>query len=189
MATIRLADAAKYDEQLPHQLAAWNDLQASLTPKQLSDFAEAFRTPQTGARDPFQPSSPFSYKLTPNVTYGELCLQSTERRFHQQHQCATALMLAQFVQKARDAFNCPAVITSAYRPPRINYAVGGATNSEHLYNTPSTGAIDFYLDGMPVKELQDWADRAWAFSLGLGAPKGFIHIGIRPGHPRVRWDY
>lgn len=189
MATIRLADAAKFDEGLPHQTAAWNALQEALTPKQLSDFAELFRSSPTGAKDPFRPSSPFSYKLTPNVTYGELCLQSPARRFQQQHQCETALMLAQFVQKARDAFNCPAVITSGYRPPVINRAVGGASSSEHLYDTPSTGAIDFYLDGMPVKELQDWADRAWGYSLGYGAPKGFIHIGIRPGHPRVRWDY
>jgi hypothetical protein len=189
MATIKLADAAKFDQQLPHQLAAWNGLQATLTAKQLEDFAETFRAAGTGARDPFRPNSGFDYQLTPNVSYGELCLQSPERRFHQQHQCETGMVLAQFVQKARDTFNCPAVITSAYRPPRINTAVGGAINSEHLYDTPSTGAIDFYLDGMPVKELQDWADRAWSYSLGLGAPKGFIHIGIRPGHPRIRWNY
>ena len=25
--------------------------------------------------------------------------------------------------------------------------------------------------------------------LGYGAPKGFVHLGIRQGSPRVRWDY
>jgi hypothetical protein len=25
--------------------------------------------------------------------------------------------------------------------------------------------------------------------LGYGAPKGFVHLGIRKGRPRVRWDY
>jgi len=42
---------------------------------------------------------------------------------------------------------------------------------------------------MSVKELQNWADDHWPYSLGYGAPKGFIHIGMRPGRPRVRWDY
>lgn len=41
--TIRLADAARWDQQLPHQLAAWNELQESLTAEQLQRFAETFR--------------------------------------------------------------------------------------------------------------------------------------------------
>ena len=68
MATIKLADAAKFDQQLPHQLAAWNGLQATLTAKQLEDFAETFRAAGTGARDPFRPNSGFDYQLTPFPT-------------------------------------------------------------------------------------------------------------------------
>ena len=67
--------------------------------------------------------------------------------------------------------------------------VGGASRSEHLYDAVDTGAIDFYLDGLSVVTLQDWADKTWPYSLGYGAPKGFIHVGIRPGRTRVRWDY
>lgn len=137
----------------------------------------------------FAPASPFSYRITPNITYGELALQSEARRFHHQHQCDTAVLLAQFAQKARDHFNRPVIITSGYRPPKINAEVGGAARSEHLYDAPDTGAIDFYIDGMSVTELQRWADKEWPYSLGYGAPKGFIHVGIRPGRPRVRWDY
>jgi len=137
----------------------------------------------------FSPKAPFTYKVTPNITYGELTLQSEARRFTQQYQCDTALVLCQFIQKARDHFKRPAIITSGYRPPKINAQVGGASRSEHLYDAPDTGAVDFYLDGMSVKELQDWADVVWPYSLGYGAHKGFIHIGLRPGRPRVRWDY
>ena len=135
------------------------------------------------------PSSPFSFKITPNVTYGEVTLQSEARRFVAQHQCDTAVLLCKFVQKARDHFKRPAIITSGYRPPKINAEVGGASRSEHLYDAPDTGALDFYIDGMSVLELQRWADKEWPYSLGYGAPKGFIHIGVRPGRPRVRWDY
>jgi GH24 family phage-related lysozyme (muramidase) len=137
----------------------------------------------------FTPASPFSYRITPNITYGEFALQSEARRFIKQHQCDTAIELARFAQKARDHFKRPVIITSGYRPPKINAEVGGASRSEHLYDAPDTGAIDFYIDGMSVTELQRWADKEWPFSLGYGAPKGFIHIGIRPGRPRVRWDY
>jgi GH24 family phage-related lysozyme (muramidase) len=154
--------------------------------------AEEVKLFQSGGPSPapaFTPGSPFSYKITPNVAYGEITLQSEARRFQRQHQCDTAVLLAQFVQRARDFYGRPAVITSGYRPPKINAQVGGASRSEHLYDRPDTGAIDFYIDGIPVIQLQRWADEHWPYSLGYGAPKGFIHLGMRPGRPRVRWDY
>lgn len=189
MATIKLADAAKHYKELPHQIAAWNALQGVLTPDQLSDFAELYRAAPKPVQGGLRPQSGFTFRITPNITYGELALQSEARRFQAQHQCDTASLLCQWVQKARDHFKRPAIITSGYRPPKINAQVGGASRSEHLYDAPDTGAIDFYLDGMSVQELQDWMDERYPFSLGYGAPKGFIHIGMRPGRPRVRWDY
>ena len=137
----------------------------------------------------FTPGSPFAYKLTPNITYGEIALNSEARRFKAQYQCDTAMILAQFAQKARDHFKRPVIITSGYRPAAINAQVGGASSSEHLYDAKDKGGLDFYLDGMSVKTLQDWCDKEWPHSLGYGAPKGFVHVGMRPGRPRVRWDY
>lgn len=189
MGTIKLADAAKHYKELPHQLAAWSILQQSLSPQQLADFTELYRATPGATQVRLRPQSPFSIKITPNVTYGEVALNSEARRFQQQHQCDTAVLLCQFAQKARDHFGKPIIITSGYRPPKINAQMGGASRSEHLYDAPDTGAIDFYLDGMSVKQLQDWADKEWPYSLGYGAPKGFIHIGVRPGRPRIRWDY
>ena len=146
--------------------------------------------PHPAAALKLTPSSPFTLKITPHITYGELALGEAARRFQHQHQCDTALELCQFIEKARAAFGGkPAIITSAYRPPAVNAAVGGARNSEHLFDAPGVGAVDFYLEGVPVLELQQWADRAWSYSLGYGAPRGFIHLGKRRGAPRVRWDY
>lgn len=189
MAAIRLVDAAKHFKGLSHQIAAWNQLQESLTTKQLEAFSELYRADPPVKAGKFTPGSPFSYQITPNITYGELSLQAESRRFTAQHQCDTAVLLCQFAQKARDHFGKPVIITSGYRPPKINAMVGGASRSEHLYDAPDTGAIDFYLDGLSVVTLQDWADKNWPYSLGYGAPKGFIHVGIRPGRTRVRWDY
>lgn len=135
------------------------------------------------------PNSPFTFKITPNITYGEVALQSEARRFKDQHQCDTAVLLCQFAQKARDHFKRPVIITSGYRPPKINAQVGGASRSEHLFDAPDTGAIDWYLDGMSVLELQRWCIENWPYSTGRGAAQGFVHTGIRPGRPRVVWDY
>ncbi len=138
----------------------------------------------------FNPKSPFSYKVTPHITYGELTLNQEARRFTQQHQCNTALELCRFIEKARTHFGRkPVIITSASRPEPINTQVGGAKNSEHTYSAPNKGAIDFYIEGVNIYVLQDWCDKNWPYSLGYGAPKGFVHLGMREGKPRVRWDY
>jgi uncharacterized protein YcbK (DUF882 family) len=138
----------------------------------------------------FTPWSPFTYKITPNITYGELTLNQEARRFTKQYQCAVAKELCLFLERVRKQFgNKPLIITSASRPEPINTQVGGAKNSEHTYSSPSTGAIDFYVDGVDINAVQAWCDKNWPYSLGYGAPKGFVHIGIRDGNPRVRWDY
>ena len=138
----------------------------------------------------FTPESPFSYKITPHITYGEFALNQEARRFDHQHQCDTALRLAQFLEKARAQFGGkPVVITSGYRNAAINRSVGGASSSEHLYDGIGVGAVDFFIDGADIHAVQAWCDKTWPYSLGYGAPKGFVHLGIRKGGPRVRWDY
>jgi GH24 family phage-related lysozyme (muramidase) len=136
------------------------------------------------------PNSPFSSRITPHITLGEFALNQEVRRFDAQHQVDTAAELAAFMERARVAFgNKPAIITSGYRPAAINRAVGGASGSEHLYSAPGVGAVDFYIQGADINKLQAWCDKEWPYSLGYGAPKGFVHLGIRAGRPRVRWDY
>ncbi len=137
----------------------------------------------------FTPASPFSTRITPHVTYGELCLNEERRRFLNQGQCNIAVELCTFLEKARAHFGGkPIIITSGHRPAAVNQSVGGASNSEHLYK-PECGAVDWYIQGVPVKTVQDWCVKNWPYSTGLGAVKGFIHTGIRAGRPKVVWDY
>jgi GH24 family phage-related lysozyme (muramidase) len=136
------------------------------------------------------PDKPFDFRVTPHIKYGELALNQEARRFDKQHQCDTAVVLCNFLERARTAFGGkPIIITSGYRPKSINQAVGGSSRSEHLYDAPDTGAVDFYLEGVNIYDLQEWCKVHWPFSLGLGASKGFQHIGIRPGRPKVQWVY
>jgi lysozyme len=145
--------------------------------------------PQQQSAPRFTPSSTFTTRVTPHITYGELCLGEERRRFINQSQCDIATELCTFIEKARAQFgNKPVVITSGPRPEKVNQEVGGAKNSEHLYK-PGCGAVDWYISGVAVKTVQDWCVKNWPYSTGLGAPKGFIHTGIRAGRPRVVWDY
>lgn len=134
--------------------------------------------------------SPFSARLTPNFTYGEFTLGQEIRRFTQNFQIATAIELAQFCERVRAHFGGRRVrITSGHRPPTVNRSIGGASGSEHLFDAPGVGAVDIVVEGVPTIEVQRWVDQNWPYSVGYGAPKGFVHIGIRRGRPRVRWDY
>jgi hypothetical protein len=49
--------------------------------------------------------------------------------------------------------------------------------------------VDWYIEGVDIYKLQEWCIKNWPYSTGKGAPKGFIHTGIRQGRPKVVWDY
>jgi GH24 family phage-related lysozyme (muramidase) len=136
-----------------------------------------------------RPSSPFSARITPNIRLGEFALDQEARRFDRQDQVDIAAELAAFLERARTQFGGrPVVITSGYRPPAINRQVGGSSRSEHLYEH-GCGAVDFYIAGADIWEVQRWCDKQWPHSLGYGAAKGYVHLGIRSSRAKVRWDY
>jgi hypothetical protein len=175
-----------------------NKVQAALIQSRLNlqdtDLAAITPPPAAAAPKPnpvaITPSSPFATRLTQHFTLGEFALYQEQRRFRHQYQVDTALTLATFLERCRSQFGGRSVIiTSGYRPPAVNQSVGGAADSEHLYSGPGVGAVDFFIDGVPIRQVQDWCDKHWPHSLGYGAPKGFVHLGRRTGGPRVRWDY
>ena len=181
---------------IPQELPKWNKANGKplegLTRRRAAEvglFTGAAISPPLQQAPRFTPSSPLSTRVTPHIKYGELCLGEERRRFINQGQCDIATELCTFIEKARAKFgNQPIIITSAHRPKAVNDAVGGAVDSEHLFK-PACGAIDWYIKDVPVKLVQDYCDLNWPFSLGYGAPRGFVHLGIRAGRPRVRWNY
>jgi GH24 family phage-related lysozyme (muramidase) len=180
-------------EELPRWNRGDNTVLPGLTRRRAAEvelFAGKPLQQQTPAPAKLTPASPFNARLTPHIRLGEFALDREERRFHHQHQVDTAFELATFMEQARKQFgNKPVVITSGYRPAAINRSVGGASGSEHLYNAPGVGAVDWFIQGVSIHDVQNWCDRNWPYSLGYGAPKGFVHLGIRAGRPRVRWVY
>ncbi len=178
---------------IPEELPKWNKgngkVMEGLTRRRAAEVALFTGKPPLQQSAPrFTPTSPFSTRVTPHITYGELCLGEDKRRFINQGQCDIATELCTFIEKARAQFgNKPVIITSGHRPPAVNQAVGGANDSEHLFK-PGCGAIDWYINGVSVKTVEQWCVKNWPYSTGLGAPE-FIHTGVRAGRPKVVWDY
>ena len=90
--------------------------------------------------------------------------------------------LIDMLQALRQKLGSAIVITSGYRCPSYNRAVGGAENSFHTKGM----AADFYVPGteLTIVELADLCE-SWGFG-GVGAyvEQGFVHVDSRRvSHP------
>ncbi|MDJ1184882.1 D-Ala-D-Ala carboxypeptidase family metallohydrolase [Roseofilum casamattae] len=90
--------------------------------------------------------------------------------------------LADLAQQARDRMGRPFYITSWYRPPDINYRVGGVSNSRHIVGD----AMDFYCEGLTGNQIYWFLDPWWPGGLGRYNRFPYIcHIDAR--NYRARW--
>ena len=100
--------------------------------------------------------------------------------------------LAALLQKIRDHFGRPVVITSGYRTAAYNATLPGASKtSQHIQGR----AADFWVEGVPVATVADYAEKLLPGRGGIGRyPKdaahpsrktGWVHIDTRPN--KSRW--
>lgn len=96
--------------------------------------------------------------------------------------------LVSVLQKIRNHFNRPVVITSGYRTVSHNKKVGGSTNSQHLYGT----AADIQVKDTPPEFVADYAETLLSGKGGIGLypkkagrAKGWVHVDVRKN--RARW--
>ncbi len=83
----------------------------------------------------------------------------------------------------RERVGGPVYLTSAYRCPAHNAAVGGVPNS---YHTQGIAADVLVPDGMTVDELAQIAEECGADGIGRYYGQGFVHVDTR-GYA-ARWD-
>lgn len=96
------------------------------------------------------------------------------------HQVALRHELLDKLQQLREEAGRPVIITSGYRNPAHNRAVGGSPTSRHL-----TGeAADIRVPGLHPDEVAQLA--AAAGFTGIGIYPGFTHVDIRPVPARWR---
>lgn len=89
--------------------------------------------------------------------------------------------LVNVLQKIRTHFGKSVTITSAYRTPSKNKAVGGETYSQHLYGK----AADIKVNGVAPKKVAAYAETLLKNTGGIGKYNTFTHIDVRT--TKSRW--
>ena len=89
--------------------------------------------------------------------------------------------LITILQKIRNHFGKAVTITSAYRTPGKNKAVGGQTYSQHLYGR----AADIKVKGVTPKKVAAYAETLLKNKGGIGTYSSFVHIDVRS--TKARW--
>jgi uncharacterized protein YcbK (DUF882 family) len=89
--------------------------------------------------------------------------------------------LVNILQKIRTHFGKSVTITSAYRTPGKNKAVGGTTYSQHLYGR----AADIKVNGVSPKKVAAYAETLLKNKGGIGTYSTFVHIDVRS--TKSRW--
>ena len=77
-------------------------------------------------------------------------------------------------------FEKPVVVSSGYRCPKLNKAIGGAKNSDHIYGF----AADFTVHGWKNSDVCDWIEDNLKFTqciLEFGN-SGWIHVSYNPAN-------
>lgn len=81
----------------------------------------------------------------------------------------------------RNHFNKRIFISSGFRCISHNSAVGGATNSQHLYGM----AADIEVEDTNPKLVYEYINSVFPNTYGLGSYETFTHIDVRK--VRARW--
>lgn len=90
--------------------------------------------------------------------------------------------LVTILQKIRTHFGKSVTITSAYRTPGKNKAVGGTTYSQHLYGR----AADIKVKGIAPKKVSAYAETLLKNKGGIGTYATFTHVDVR--ETKARWQ-
>lgn len=139
---------------------------------------ESLRIQSDSAVDPNEVDwTDFYSKVGHHFTVGEVCMNDRARIPVHSSVKKNVINLAKELDRVRDAFGQPIIVTSWYRPERINRAVGGVRNSTHIQGL----AADIRPAKGSVEAFQNWIRPRWFGALGLGAHKGFVHLDIRNG--------
>lgn len=87
------------------------------------------------------------------------------------------------LQPVRDNFNKPVVISSGYRSPAVNRAIGGSSKSQHM-----TGqAADFIIPWIDNYDVANWIKNNLKYDqlileFYLGGNSGWVHVGYSVVH-------
>jgi len=95
------------------------------------------------------------------------------------------LLCQHVLEPVRQRFGKPVVISSGYRSPALNRAVGGSATSQHVKGE----AADFEIPGLSNVEVARWMERKLNYDQLIlefytpGQPNsGWVHVSWRPNY-------
>jgi len=129
-------------------------------------------------------------QITTHFTAGEMERSSTATRLGLRNVCPPELIgnmleVASALEIIRDHFKAPIHVTSCYRSPAVNAAVGGSPTSAHRF----AHAADFEVSGVSnidvcrwvAKNIKDFDQIIYEFG-----PSGWCHLGFTGRTPRMQ---
>ena len=131
-------------------------------------------------------------RLSKNFTLSEITKSNTAKRLgitnapNQEHLNNMQILIRDLIQPMRDALG-PIRISSGYRSPVLNRAIGGSTKSQHCKGQACD--LQFWKEGkMCNKEIYDWVlKEGIEFDQMINEfDYAWIHISLRPDNKNRR---
>ena len=136
-------------------------------------------------------------RLSKNFVLSEMTRSNTARRKgisnepEKEHLANLQTLVTEIIQPMRDAIG-PIRVTSGYRSPKLNRAIGGSSKSQHCKGM----AADFEIFSIPNNEVSDWIKENLMFDQLIleyyqpGEPNsGWIHCSYNPEVNANRKEY
>ena len=116
-------------------------------------------------------------QLTPHFSLAELTVTNTKLDNTPSKEVVEVLRTTAFyMEKVRDLLGEAIKVNSGYRSPDVNRAVGGSTNSSHLYGY----AVDFVTEGLTPLEVATAIAKSSLKFDQLIYEKTWVHISFDP---------
>lgn len=132
-------------------------------------------------------------RLSPNFMLSEFTRSNTAERLNldntptEEHIENLKLLCYHVLQKVRNHYGKPVIVTSGYRSPAVNRAVGGSATSQH-----SNGeAADISISGVLAYDLASWIrsnllfDQLILEGFNIRVPgSGWVHVSYKLNNNR-----
>lgn len=127
-----------------------------------------------------------SVRLSPHFSLAEMIVSQTAARRGIDNTPGDAEIAAlrslciEVLEPVRKHFDRPVIVSSGYRSPKLNRAIGGSSSSQHCKGE----AADFTVPGVSVLDLAQWMHRNLNYDQLIYEFGSWVHVSYRAGRLR-----